>query len=53
MQIQQKADYWLVHDDSGMHRFDTEDEALEYTGQKPEKKDTVSIDDKDLFSADA
>jgi hypothetical protein len=30
MTILKKVDHWQIQDDTGLHRFDTEEEALEY-----------------------
>jgi len=56
MQIQQKGNEWLVYDDTGLKRFDSEKEAREYMGEpvpsKEESSASISIKDEDLFSSE-
>ena len=56
MQIQQKGNEWLVYDDTGLKRFDSEKEAREYMGEPVSSQEkpsmSVSIKDEDLFSSE-
>ena len=48
MQLIEKADEWLVQDDTGMHTFKTKAEAEEYMkakGHKAEKKEEPKVEE--------
>ena len=53
-QVKQKADGWIVQDETGLHKFKTKEEVDAYVGAPAEEKEEVPTpEDKDLFAADA
>ena len=45
MNITKKADGWIVYDENGMHRFDSEEEAKKHLGAAPETKEEEPEDE--------